>query len=157
MKLVGHPPINPVLFYTGKFSGYFVWGVWIISALGTDSFVRIANPGLQALSFVAFGLGVVIVTISLFNLGSATRLGLPDENTELKTRGLYQLSRHPMYVGFHLFTLAAVIYTMSPVVMLAGAYSVLIYHQIIKAEEAFLEQRFGDAYREYSDRVGRYF
>jgi protein-S-isoprenylcysteine O-methyltransferase Ste14 len=156
LNLIGRSPINPLLFYTGKFAGYAIWGVWITCALGTERFVVDPVPSLQALSFVTFGAGLVLALVSALNLGDATRLGLPDEQTELKTGGLYRFSRHPMYVGFHLFTLSALFYTLNPVLVLLGLYSIYVYHQIITAEEAFLEQRFGDDYAEYKTRVRRY-
>ncbi len=156
LNLIGRSPIAPLLFYTGKFAGYFIWGVWIACALGVERFVVNTVPSLQILSFVTFFAGLVLALISALNLGDATRLGLPDEQTELKTGGLYRFSRHPMYVGFHLFTLSALLYTLNPALVLLGLYSTYVYHLIIKAEEAFLEQRFGDAYSEYKARVRRY-
>ena len=98
----------------------------------------------------------MVAAVSLLNLGKSTRLGLPNEDTELVTNGLYRFSRHPMYVGFHLFTLAGVLYTLNPYVIIAAVYSVSVYHYIIKAEEEFLVQRFGQLYDAYSQKVRRY-
>ena len=113
-------------------------------------------PVLQQLSFLTFGIGLLVLMISLVNLGKSTRLGLPDEQTALETGGMYRFSRNPMYVAFHLFTLSAILYTPAPVVAITGIYSTLVYHYIIKAEEAFLEQRFGAPYVDYRRKVRRY-
>jgi protein-S-isoprenylcysteine O-methyltransferase Ste14 len=156
MNIIGRAPINPIIFYTGKFTGYAVWGVWVLSATGLADFSMWAVPILQQLSFMTFGMGLILVMCSLINLGKSTRLGLPEEDTELQTNGLYRFSRHPMYVGFHLFTVSAALYTLNPYVLIGGVYSVVVYHYIIKAEERFLEQRFTQAYEAYKKEVRRY-
>jgi protein-S-isoprenylcysteine O-methyltransferase Ste14 len=37
-----------------------------------------------------------------------------------------------------------------------GLYSIFVYHLIIKAEERFLEQRFGDDFIKYKSVTRRY-
>jgi protein-S-isoprenylcysteine O-methyltransferase Ste14 len=96
------------------------------------------------------------VIFSLINLGKSTRLGLPEEDTKLQTNGIYRVSRHPMYVGFHLFTVSAMLHTLNPYVIIGGAYSFVVYHYIIKAEERFLDQRFAQAYENSKQQVRRY-
>jgi len=52
--------------------------------------------------YVALGLlltGLLISLVSLANLGRSTRFGLPTTITFLKTKGLYQFSRNPIYFG----------------------------------------------------------
>lgn len=156
MKIIGHAPINPIIFYTGKFAGYGVWGVWVLSVMEMGDCSKTVVPLLQHLSFATFSVGLILVIVSLINLGNSTSLGLPDEDTELATNGLYRFSRHPMYVGFHLFTVSAVLYTLNLYLIIAAVYSVVVYHYIIKAEEQFLDQRFGQSYKTYKQEVRRY-
>jgi protein-S-isoprenylcysteine O-methyltransferase Ste14 len=156
MKILGHSPINPFLFVTGKVAGYAVWLIWVLSVLQLIDLPGGNLPGLSQLSFGTFGAGIIVVAISLFDLGSSTSLGLPEEETQLKTTGLYRISRNPMYVGFHLFTVSAILYTLNILVALAGVYSIVVYHFIIRGEERFLAQRFGDVYEAYRREVRRY-
>jgi protein-S-isoprenylcysteine O-methyltransferase Ste14 len=100
--------------------------------------------------------GLFFTSISLINLGKSIRLGLPSNNTELKTNGIYKYSRNPMYVGFNLITIAAIIYTLHWLIIIAGLYSLFTYHLIIRGEEKFLITRFGDAYKKYQAKVRRY-
>jgi protein-S-isoprenylcysteine O-methyltransferase Ste14 len=92
----------------------------------------------------------------MINLGKSTRLGLPSEATEFKNHGIYTISRNPMYAGFNLFTIASISGCANGIVALMGIYSIFIYHLIIKSEERFLEQRFGQTYSDYKKRVRRY-
>lgn len=71
--------------------------------------------------------------------------------------GLYRFSRNPMYLGMIVFCLGfAVILSEAWIVILTPACGWLIYVLAIGPEEAYLEQRFGDAYREYKARVRRW-
>ncbi len=156
MNITGKPTINPLLFFSGKISGYISWIFLVLSLAG------IKLPGSHSLIFnniIALFLlaaGLLYTFISLVNLGGSTRLGLPEERTELKTSGLYKFSRNPMYLGFNLITVSSVVYTLNYTILLLSLYSIIIYHLIILAEEKFLENRFGEQYLEYKRRVNRY-
>ena len=156
MNLIGSTPINPLIFYTGKISGY---GLWIV--LGTE-WLRITRIGIDTYpphrnaAAVIFAAGIFLVLMSLLHLGKSTRLGIPSENTELKTGGIYRITRNPMYLGFNLLTVSSMLLTGHVAVILLGIYSIAVYHFIIRGEERFLEERFGDAFREYRKRVRRY-
>jgi len=101
-------------------------------------------------------IGLIFTIISLINLGKSTRLGLPSNDTKLKTNGLYKYSRNPMYVGFDLITISAMIYILHWLIIILGVYSMITYHLIIKGEEKFMIKRFGEEYKNYQLRVRRY-
>lgn len=107
-------------------------------------------------SYVTILAGILLSIISLANLGRNTRLGLPKEETELQNKGIYRISRNPMYVGFNLFTISAMLYTLNPYITMLGIYSIFIYHLIILGEERFLQERFGNAFSEYRKKTRRY-
>jgi protein-S-isoprenylcysteine O-methyltransferase Ste14 len=101
-------------------------------------------------------LGLLFVVAGLFWLGSSTRVGLPKEKTELKTGGIYRLTRNPIYVGLHLMVIGAMLYLYHPLIFVFGLYSITVYHYIIISEERFLIERFGQRYRFYLNRTARY-
>ena len=156
MNIIGKTTIHPLLFYSGKISGYFTWIVLILSILNIHF---IEGKGLIwnkyiAVAFVIAGLGLSV--LSLINLGSSTRLGLPSEITTFKTNGLYKYSRNPMYVGFNFLTIASMLYVWHIIILFLGLYSIIIYHFIILGEERFMESRFGEEYIYYKQKVRRY-
>ena len=61
-----------------------------------------------------------------------------------------------MYVGLHLVTLSSMIFSLNWIIIIMGIYSMVVYHFIIKGEENFLKNRFGEAYLEYQRKVRRY-
>jgi protein-S-isoprenylcysteine O-methyltransferase Ste14 len=154
MNLIGKPTINPLIFYSGKISGYVIWVLYALSIIG------VVTPGpfaaLKIISYVIAFAGLFITITSLLNLGDATRFGLPSETTSFKQSGLYRFSRNPMYVGFDLLTLASMIGSANIFVIILGVYSITIYHLIILGEEKFMEERFGKVYTEYKRKVRRY-
>jgi protein-S-isoprenylcysteine O-methyltransferase Ste14 len=100
--------------------------------------------------------GLLFTVISLVNLGKSTRLGLPSDDTKLKTNGIYKISRNPMYVGFDLITIASIVFTLHWLVIILGIYSLITYHLIIKGEEVFMIKRFSNEYEKYQLKVRRY-
>lgn len=156
MELIGKSTINPFVFYTGKISGYITWIVLILSLCCIESVNRIEFYRNDIIAYFIFSIGIVFIIVSLVNLGKSTRLGLPSDSTKLKTNGIYQLSRNPMFVGFNLFTIASMIYTMNILIGILGIYSLIVYHLIIKSEELFLIERFDSDYENYTKKVRRY-
>ncbi len=156
MKIIGKTTIHPILFYSGKAAGYITWIVFLLSALNFIDVGEQPIESLKILSIVLSFIGLLIVFISLINLGDSTSLGLPSENTDFKESGLYRLSRNPMYLGFDLLTVASIVFTTNIFIAVLGIYSIVIYHFIIIGEEKFLRQRFGKSYSEYTERVRRY-
>jgi len=156
MEIVGRTTIHPFVFYSGKLSGYLTWVL-----LGLDRLGVRAVPGLHALvldylSYTLLVVAAIFIVSGLVSLGKSTRLGLPTGQTELKTRGVYRVSRNPMYVGFDALTLAAILGTGNPVVLVLGVYSMVVYHFIIAGEERYLSSVFGMAYAQYRASVRKY-
>lgn len=156
MNLLGKTPIHPILFYTGKICGYFTWILFLLSIFNLYKIEGHSDRFFVLSSYILAVIGLIITMVSLINLGSSTRLGLPSGKTTLKTHGLYRLSRNPMYLGFDIFTLTSIIFFGNILVALIGIYSIVIYHFIIIGEEKYLEQRFGIKYIEYRKKVRRY-
>jgi protein-S-isoprenylcysteine O-methyltransferase Ste14 len=156
MEIMGKPTIHPLLFFSGKIAGYLAFVALPVQlALAWGRAGQSPRPHELAALPTAL-LGLVLVTISLVNLGKSTRLGLPAGDTEFKTRGLYRFSRNPMYLGFDLLTLSGIVFTAHPAVLALGLYSIFVYHLIIRGEERFLLARFGDRYQAYRSMVRRY-
>jgi protein-S-isoprenylcysteine O-methyltransferase Ste14 len=156
-KLIGKATISPVLFYSGKICGYILWILLALDILGISTLTGLESTVLRIIEYVLLLPGLAITALSLVNLGKSTTLGLPQKVTAFKTHGIYRFSRNPMYIGFNLITLAAVLHIGNPISSIMGVYSIVIYHVIILGEEAFLEKRFGAEYLEYKRKVRRYF
>jgi len=113
------------------------------------------------LRWVAVGLSVATIPLIVWaysTLGkqwTAPRLLLRKEHTLVMT-GPYRYVRHPMYAAGFTFMIALAVATANWLVvlpMIAG--TALLYAQIGR-EEAMLIDRFGEDYRAYMKRTGRF-
>ena len=75
----------------------------------------------------------------------------------LVTTGIHAWSRNPIYVGMFLLYAGIGIAALSPwVLILVLPLFIILRYGVVAREEAYLEQRFGDAYGDYKGRVRRW-
>jgi len=77
-------------------------------------------------------------------------------NATLVTGGPYRWVRHPMYLGVALLILSISLLTANAFISIAGALCVVMQVLRTTTEEAKLVERFGDDYRQYASRTGRF-
>jgi protein-S-isoprenylcysteine O-methyltransferase Ste14 len=71
-------------------------------------------------------------------------------------RGVYRFSRHPAYFGGFLFFLGTGIACASWVILLLAVAWIVLWFIAVPAEERFLLEKYGDAYRDYMNRTPRW-
>lgn len=72
--------------------------------------------------------------------------------------GLYARTRNPMYLGMALIQLGlALAFGSATGILLVPVAAAVVGSTVIAREEAYLTTKFGDRYRAYQDRVGRWF
>jgi protein-S-isoprenylcysteine O-methyltransferase Ste14 len=94
-------------------------------------------------------LGLAMVLMSAMSFSSA-RLGEP------MSKGVYAISRHPGYFGFFLGYVGIGIACASWVFLLSAVAWIVAWHFGVIEEERILLDRYGDAYREYTNRTPRW-
>ena len=152
----GEPPIDKALFSSSKYSILILWAAMIAQSWGLNLSFMKTPVLLKWLSLCIWVSGFALLFIGRFGLGNAFRIGSPRESTSLKVDGLFRFSRNPMYLGVYATLLAAVLYTMNPFLLIIGAYTVIVHHRIVLAEELYLQKVFGGQYSEYCHHVRRY-
>ena len=111
----------------------------------------------QWIGIALYAFGIVIVIFGFIGLGSSVSVGLPEEKTVLKTGGIYQFSRNPMYLGGFVMCFGSCVYSIHFINFILFAIAFLIHHSIVLKEEEFLEKRFGNNWIEYKKKVRQYF
>ena len=105
----------------------------------------------------------ILAGVALFAAGArnfsraATPLPTNRPARVLVTTGIHGRTRNPIYLGFLLMYVGVGLAVRSPwVLALALPTAATIRYGVVAREEAYLDRRFGDAYREYSARVRRW-
>lgn len=98
---------------------------------------------------VIFGLGVLLCLVSVLNFAK------PSENG-INLKGLYRVSRNPMYVAYFIYFLGCVLLTQSIILFAILIVFQISTHWIILSEERWCVKKFGKEYLNYMTKVRRY-
>mgnify|MGYP005700455287 FL=1 len=121
---------------------------------------------------LSFGLGDAIKLGWIFIVGgvgiagwaawvmSAAGTGIPTNvpATELVVKGPFLRTRNPIYIGLTLAYLGLASLMDAPLALLMMPVILMVMHAgVVLREEAYLEQKFGEAYTDYCAKTKRYF
>jgi protein-S-isoprenylcysteine O-methyltransferase Ste14 len=77
--------------------------------------------------------------------------------TALATEGVFGWTRNPLYSGGTLVMLGlALVFALDWLVLLIVPSGLMLHVGVVRREERYLEEKFGDQYRLYKQRVPRY-
>lgn len=127
------------------------------AAIAAASPELISSGLLQLAGTALLFAGIGFLVIAQLHLGASWRIGI-DENAKpgLVTEGLYRFCRNPIFLALLIIVAgyALLLPTALSFALLAGTF-VGISRQV-QAEEAYLLRTYGDSYRQYARRVGRF-
>jgi len=145
-----HVPLPPLVYLAGIAAGFGV--DWLIP-------VRGLSPTTQLVVGVPIVvLAIALVLMSAWELQRAGTSPLHERpTTKVISRGLYGMSRNPIYVAMTLGSVGVAITADRLWVLAATVIAVLVIDRmVIVREETFLEAKFGDDYLAYKARVRRW-
>jgi protein-S-isoprenylcysteine O-methyltransferase Ste14 len=142
-----HPPILALIFITLA----HLLGRFIRLPFGLPDF-------LQNFGFALIVIGFFLAVAAFMEFRKAgTTLDPHGSVKALVTNGVYKFTRNPIYLGFLLmvigFPLNAGLYSGA---LVAPFFMVMVNQLVIEKEEAYLENKFGEAYTSYRSRVRRW-
>jgi protein-S-isoprenylcysteine O-methyltransferase Ste14 len=161
---MGKPTIHPLFFYTGKFFLFIVWAIFAAVAVkpGLRSLIPFqiqeSIPDVQRLMTVVFLIPANLIIVPAYlSMGLITHIGLPQGAHDLRTTGIYRMSRNPMYASFIFLNTATFLFIPSLLLLVVMIYGMVVHHFIILGEEKYLTSRFGEKYLQYKSETPRYF
>ena len=122
---------------------------------GVSAFVSpLANAG----GLLLLGLGFLVRLWATFHFYvHRMRVIALEPQTTLITSGPYRFSRNPLYLGGNIFIFfGAALLLGSPTALVVTALHIPLMDRFIRREEKQLEQKFGDEWRNYKERVRRW-
>ena len=115
-------------------------------------------PAVRAIAWIliAVWLGLSASAVFLFRRAGTTPNPM-QPTTAIVVHGPYRFTRNPMYVSLVALYVGVTLFVNSawPLILLP-AVVLLVQRQVIAREEAYLEAKFGEAYRAYKARVRRW-
>lgn len=102
--------------------------------------------------------GTFVFIAAVLTMRDSWRAGVSKtDKTELVTKGIYQISRNPAFLGFDLLYIGTLLMFFNWILCILTVFAFIMYHlQIVNVEEEFLLATFGNEYLQYKQKVCRY-
>ncbi len=144
------PP--PLIFLVALVAGLALDRFLLGFATSVGATARYILGGLLTL----LGVLAIAMALNLFRR-AGTRPEPWRSSSAIVETGLYRFTRNPMYLGMAMIYAGAAVMLDSLVsLVLLAPLLFVIQRSVIGREEAYLEQKFGQPYREYKSRVRRW-
>jgi protein-S-isoprenylcysteine O-methyltransferase Ste14 len=143
----------PFLFAGAALLGCLLsWLIPIGPGLGSANGRALAVGG--SLALVGFALSALSVR-AFRRAGTSVVPG--DPSTMLVEAGPYRYTRNPIYIGIVIFYFGlAIVATSAWMLLLLIPVLIVLQRGVVLREEAYLQAKFGEAYRKYQARVPRW-
>lgn len=112
--------------------------------------VQVTPPMIFYTGAAMYLAGTVLLAVSVINFAA------PSENG-INQKGIYRLSRNPMYAAYFVFFFGCALLAQSLLLLGITVVFQVAAHWIIRSEERWCIERFGEAYLQYMKKVARYF
>lgn len=130
------------------FFNSFIEGLWRLNFLSNDISIIIG--------MIMISLGFLLEILGISTLGINFRIELPTDDTELITSGIYRIMRNPIVFGIFLLVIGSFLIIPTIIVLLICIFNILTFNSKAIDEEKFLLQAFGEDFKNYLNKVGRY-
>lgn len=167
--------INPYVFkntdsahdFLGKVSAPITSLIFIVALVnlvhpaGLQYFAPFAWLEISILKYAGFALihlALLWIIIAQVHMSNSWRVGIDHSaKTELKTNGLFSISRNPVFLGM-LLTLAGIFLIIpNAITLLVFVASTLLFQVQVRLEEEYLRSVHGENYLHYCQKTGRWF
>ncbi len=142
------PP--PLVFLIMMLAAYAIHRVWP-AGTGTSSEIRYVGV------VIAISGIYMIVWVSRTFRRAKTNIQPWKPTTKVISTGFYAYSRNPVYVGFCFVPVGIGVFLNNFWILVSFIPSaIIVYFIAICKEEAYLEEKFGEAYKDYKSKVRRW-
>lgn len=155
MEIIGKSPISMPVFVIGKIALMACSLFFIVKILKVDRMLY-DSAFTRTVGVILYVIGLSMVIVSLLQLGRSLAVGIPERSTELQTHGMYGFTRNPAYLGAFINCAGSCLFSIHFINFLLFAIAVVVHVRIVTKEEEFLEERFGQRWLDYKQRVPRF-
>lgn len=106
--------------------------------------------------WILLHLSLIWILIAQYQMHNSWRIGIDEKNkTELVTKGLFSVSRNPIFLGMIVSMLGAFLVLPNAITFFIAIASYLLIQIQIRLEEEHLQRTHGDVYSQYKKKTGR--
>ncbi len=110
------------------------------------------------IGFVIIHLALLWIVVAQLQMSNSWRVGIDHSaKTELKTNGLFSVSRNPVFLGMLVTLFGVFLIIPNAVTLLTCVASTLLFQVQVRLEEEYLKGVHGEPYLNYCKKVGRWF
>lgn len=112
---------------------------------------------IKFIGFILIHIALLWIIIAQIQMSDSWRVGIDHSaKTELKTNGLFSISRNPVFLGM-LVTLAGIFFILpNAITLLVAIVSVMLFQVQVRLEEDYLSKIHGNTYITYCKKVRRW-
>ena len=169
--------INPIAIGGGKrgftlafelisFVGLLIWIVEVLSYAFHSSlrifpalfdWTLLDSDGMRGIGVGLVTLGLVVFALAYVSFGDSWRVGFDVKNPgALVTAGIFSITRNPIYLCLDLWFVGIFLINGRLIFLVFATLAMAAIHWQIRQEETFLSHLYGEPYKEYCSRTGRY-
>lgn len=113
---------------------------------------------LQISGFVIIHIALLWIIIAQLQMSNSWRVGIDHSaKTELKTNGIFVISRNPVFLGMIITLLGVFFIVPNAITLLTVVASSLLFQVQVRLEEEYLKNTHGENYVNYCRKTGRWF
>jgi protein-S-isoprenylcysteine O-methyltransferase Ste14 len=121
------------------------------------SIIWLDNTIVQSVGLALMLFALIWTATAQMQMGKSWRIGIDLENkTELVEKGLFKVSRNPIFLGMRIALLGFFLALPNALTLVAVVLADLLMQMQVRLEEEFLTGVHGDKYREFCSRVRRW-
>jgi protein-S-isoprenylcysteine O-methyltransferase Ste14 len=132
----------------------FSIGSKIYNFIGPIDYLQI--DWLKNIGLAIIHISLVWIAIAQYQMSTSWRIGIDEENkTELKTKGIFSISRNPIFLGMILSILGVFFILPNTLTFFLTLTTYFIIQIQIRLEEEFLKRQHGKNYEQYCKSTSR--
>ena len=146
-----------------KIISYFELAIVAVKAIKNDwyqyylPFWYLEHPVLEMIGWGLLHGSLIWIFIAQLQMSDSWRIGIDQENeTELVSKGLFSISRNPIFFGIIIADLGLFLVIPNAFTLLISVLSIYAVQVQVRLEEVFLAQVHGEEYAQYCKQVRRW-
>lgn len=143
--LIGLIFLNVLIF---PFQSLYIWLVPV---------KYLEQPFITYIGLLLIHASLIWIAIAQYQMSTSWRIGIDRENkTELITKGVFKISRNPIFLGMIITVLGIFLITPNMLSFSLTVSTWLVIQIQVRLEEEFLINQHGERYTEYQQRTNRW-